>query len=178
MLATSEGDLRRAITYLQSAATLVNAADPTLTEEPSKKKRKVVEDDDDEDEEMVDSEPKSTTHTRITVKIVDEIAGVVPSTWIDKLMSVIHPSTSKKTRPSYSDISEVITDLIAEGYSANQLIGQLYKAVLYDETISNSHKNKIVALFSEADKKLIDGADEQLTMLDTSLRTAGILVKA
>ena len=176
LLSTSEGDLRRAITYLQSAATLVNASSAIAAEEPSRKRRKVV--DDDEDEEMVDADQKAATGPKITVRIVEEIAGVVPSTWIERLMSVIYPPSSKKARSSYSDISAVITDVIAEGFSANQVIGQLYKAILYDETISNTNKNKVVGLFSEADKRLIDGADEQLTMLDTSLRTAGILVKA
>ena len=173
LLLTSEGDLRRAITYLQSAATLVNAG----IEEPSKKKRKVIDDED--DEEMADADASRSPSIRITVRIIEEIAGVVPGSWIERLMSVIHPSShSKKTKSSYSDISAVITDLIAEGYSANQVIGQLYKAILYDESISNLNKNKIVGVFSEADKRLIDGADEQLTMLDTSLKTAGILVGA
>ena len=53
---------------------------------------------------------------------------------------------------------------------------QLYaKLVIEDETISAPKKNKIVGVFSEMDKRLIDGSEEHLAILDLSLRISGIL---
>ena len=47
--------------------------------------------------------------------------------------------------------------------------------VIYNEDIADVHKNKITMLFSEADKRLVDGSDEHLTILDLALRIAAIL---
>lgn len=152
----SEGDLRKAITFLQSAARLMGAI------KAGKGKGKI------EDDEMdVDGE-----ESMVTVKVVEEIAGVVPDATIDGLLKAMQHK-SKGVR--YNDISRVVTELVADGWSATQVIGQLYEKVLFDETISDSRKNQIVMVFSEADKRLIDGADEHLVILDLVLRVADLL---
>lgn len=53
--------------------------------------------------------------------------------------------------------------------------GQLYHAVIQDETIPDIQKNKITLVFSEVDKRLVDGADEHLSILDLTLRISNIL---
>ena len=55
---------------------------------------------------------------------------------------------------------------------------QLYQRILYNDTILNKQKNKIVMIFSEVDKRLVDGADEHLTILDLALRTSGVLAES
>lgn len=55
---------------------------------------------------------------------------------------------------------------------------QLYQEVVYDEAIPDKQKNQIVMLFSEADKRLVDGSDEHLIILDLSLRISNILAVA
>ena len=52
---------------------------------------------------------------------------------------------------------------------------QLYHAVVQDETILDIQKSKITLIFSEIDKRLVDGADEHLSILDLSLRISNIL---
>lgn len=52
---------------------------------------------------------------------------------------------------------------------------QLYQAIVFDEAIPDKQKNKIVLIFSEVDKRLVDGADEHLSILDLSLRISGIM---
>lgn len=47
--------------------------------------------------------------------------------------------------------------------------------MIQDETIPDAQKNKITLVFSEIDKRLVDGADEHLSMLDLSLRISNIL---
>jgi replication factor C subunit 2/4 len=50
--------------------------------------------------------------------------------------------------------------------------------VIEDETISAPKKNRIVGAFSEMDKRLIDGSEEHLAILDLSLRISDILLGA
>lgn len=150
LIKCSEGDLRKAITFLQSAARLVGAGATTAG---------------DGDKMDVDSKP-------VTVKIVEDIAGVIPGTTIDRLVQAIRPRSSGET---YSAVSKVVEDMVADGWSAGQVVSQLYSAMVYDETIPDVQKNQIVLVFSEADKRLVDGADEHLTILDLSLRISNIM---
>lgn len=174
LIRCGEGDLRRAITYLQSAARLVGGTRP-----PGK--------DGDEDAEMTDAGSGGTG--LITVRSIEEIAGVVPESVLDDLVQAMQPKSSGS---AYEAVSNVVTDLVADGWSATQVIGQvcsfhtdrlgcvltfvkLYRRVIVNEAIPDLQKNKIVMVFSEMDKRLVDGADEHLSILDLVLRIAGIL---
>jgi len=158
----SDGDLRKAITFLQSAARLVGASSTPGTKNS---KKRVVEDD--EDEMEVDS-----TGGSVTVRVVEEIAGIVPDSIIDRLLGAIQPSNKAS---SYEGVANVVTGMVADGWSATQVASQLYDRVIYDERISDLQKSKIVLVFSEVDKRLLDGSDEHLAILDLSLRIADIL---
>lgn len=150
LIRCSEGDLRKAITFLQSAARLVGAVAPVGGEG---------------DTMDVDVKP-------VTVKIVEDIAGVIPNTTIDRLVQAIQPRSSGD---AYSAVSKVVEDMVADGWSAGQVVSQLYQTIVYDETIPDVQKNQIVIVFSEVDKRLVDGADEHLTILDLSLRISNIM---
>ncbi|KAL5337275.1 P-loop containing nucleoside triphosphate hydrolase protein [Aspergillus crustosus] len=154
LIACSDGDLRRAITYMQSAARLVGAAQSERKGE-------------DEDEEMKDQGSET-----ITVRTIEEIAGVIPESILDKLVQSLQP---KKIGTPYEAISKVVKDVVADGWSATQLLIQLYRRVIYNDAIPDFHKNKIVLVFSEMDKRLVDGADEHLSILDVALQISGIL---
>jgi replication factor C subunit 2/4 len=104
LIRSSEGDLRKAITFLQSAARLVGAS-------ASKK-------DKDGDEEMdMDVDRKA-----VTVKIIEDIAGVIPDDTIHGLVEAMQPRTSGET---YQPISKVVEDLVADGWSASQVVSQV-----------------------------------------------------
>lgn len=150
LIKCSEGDLRKAITYLQSAARLVGAGAATGS---------------DVDKMEVDVKP-------VTVKIVEDIAGVIPNATIQELVQAMQPRSSGET---YSSVSKVVEDMVADGWSGGQVVSQLYQTIIYDETITDVQKNHIVMVFSEADKRLVDGADEHLTILDVSLRISSIM---
>ncbi|KAJ5115995.1 Replication factor C subunit 2 [Penicillium angulare] len=157
LIKCAEGDLRRAITYLQSAARLVGAQSGKGASAG------------DGDEEMLDA--GAAGPGAITVRSIEEIAGVVPENIVDEIVEAMQPN-----HPSaYAGVSKVITNLVADGWSATQVIGQLYRRVVFSETIPDQQKNKIVLAFSEMDKRLVDGADEHLSVLDLTLRIAGIL---
>ncbi|KAL5614599.1 hypothetical protein BROUX41_004697 [Berkeleyomyces rouxiae] len=154
LIKASDGDLRKAITFLQSAARLVGAK---------------PKDGDGHDDMDLD-----TPRPSVTVKIIEDIAGVIPDSTIDRLYDAIRPTPKQD---AYPRISAVVEDLVADGWSAGQVLSQLYQTIVYEETIADKHKNKIVLIFSEIDKRLLDGADEHLSMLDLALRIAAILAQ-
>ncbi|KAF7949871.1 uncharacterized protein EAE97_003380 [Botrytis byssoidea] len=153
LIKCSEGDLRKAITYLQSAARLVGAVSP-------------------EGEERNNADKMDVDEKMVTVSSVEDIAGVIPDNTIEKLVKAMQPRSRGVV---YEAVSKVVVDMVADGWSGTQVVSQLYQTIINSELIADSHKNKIVALFSEADKRLVDGADEHLTILDLSLRISNIL---
>lgn len=171
LLRCSEGDLRKAITFLQSAARLVGAVQAPGAEK--KRKRGKIEDDSDDDSMDIDGGVADASSKAVTVRSIEEIAGVIPNATIDNLINAMKPS-SKGT--VYSRVSTAVQDLVAEGWSATQVVTQLYdQVVIVDETVGDFQKSKIVLCFSETDKRLVDGSDEHLTILDLCLQLAGIL---
>lgn len=178
LIQCSEGDLRKAITFMQSAARLIGSglANGGGT-------------DDGGDEEMVDADKEDV----VTVRMVEEIAGVVPDGVINRLVEAMQP---RKGRSAYDAISEVVTDIVADGWSATQILSQvcgyllgspigckltasqMYQIIVFNESIPDIQKNSIVMVFSEFDKRIIDGADEHLTILDMALRISGIMAQS
>ncbi|KAI4725861.1 activator 1 41 kDa subunit [Aureobasidium sp. EXF-10728] len=153
LIRCAEGDLRKAITFLQSAARLAGA-------EQSRP-----------DEDAMDVDDQTTARS-VSVRSVEEIAGVVPDRTVGRLIQALQPNTRASV---YDAVSRVVQDLVAEGWSATQLVSQLYEQILMDDSIDNPKKNRIVMSFSQTDKRLIDGSDEHLTILDLSLQIASAL---
>jgi hypothetical protein len=48
---------------------------------------------------------------------------------------------------------------------------------MHNDLIPSTKRSSIALIFSEVDKRLVDGADEELELLDLSLRIAGVLAK-
>ncbi|ETN37449.1 uncharacterized protein HMPREF1541_08440 [Cyphellophora europaea CBS 101466] len=177
-LSVSDGDLRRAINLLQSAARLVGASAGEVNGHASKKSRKkqVI---DDEDEEMADADADADADgeagktVAIKVSDIDEISGIFPPEMADTLIAVLQNGNTQ----NYNVVAAEVTDIAASGYSANEVLLALYNKIIYDDLVDSRKKNKLTLLFSEMDKRLIDGVDEHLTMLDMSLQIAGLLVE-
>ncbi|KAL8929618.1 MAG: hypothetical protein Q9172_000414 [Xanthocarpia lactea] len=170
LIRCSEGDLRKAITFLQSVARLVGAVKvPQARVDGHSKKRKVIEDDD-----MDAMDIDGADHRTVTVSSIEEIAGVIPNNVINDLIKAMQP---KARGVVYNDVSKVVTDLVADGWSASQVIIQLYQQIIYNDAIPDKQKSKIVMIFSEVDKRLVDGADEHLMILDLALRVSGVLAE-
>lgn len=110
LIKCSEGDLRKAITFLQSAARLVGAVGP---------KKDGGEDEDADAMDLDEKEVKA-----VTVKSIEDIAGVIPDATIAKLVKAMQPATQGL---AYKRVSEVVTDMVADGWSATQLVTQVRK---------------------------------------------------
>lgn len=171
LVRVADGDLRKAITFLQSAARLVGAIESGGGN--AKKNKRVIEDDEDE---MDIDEPAATksTSTSITAEQIAEIAGVIPALTLGTLSETLFPKTKSKNI-RYPEIAKVVETMIAEGWSASQTVGQLYEQLMVDEKVDDIKKVRLVAAFSETDKRLVDGGDEHLAILDLSVRVAGVL---
>merc|ERR1712025_707093 len=122
LLHTSEGDMRKAITYLQSAARL-------------KSEESVTEQD------------------------ILEIAGVIPVSVLDELIEACKSD-------SYEKLEANVKGMIADGHSAAQLITQIHDVLIEMDELKDKQKAAVMQRLAVIDKRLIDGADEYLQIMD------------
>lgn len=122
----SQGDLRRAITYLQSAARLFGSS--------------------------------------ISAKDLISVSGVIPNEVVQAIFSACRSG-------NFDLANKEVNNVIAEGYPVSQMLYQLYDIVIDADDITDEQKAKICKKFAEADKCLVDGADEYLQLLNVASTT-------
>jgi replication factor C subunit 2/4 len=99
--------LRKAITFLQSAARLVGAVR--------------LKDEDDEDAMDVDDKDGNV----VTVKSIEDIAGVIPDDTIEGLVKSMQPRSYRARGPIYEAVAKVVEDMVADGWSGTQVVTQV-----------------------------------------------------
>lgn len=151
VLKISNGDLRKAITFLQSAAKLNIAHNQLLNGD---------------DIQMADSDQQP--QASVTKDTILEVGGVVSESVLDKAISVIESKNSAR-------IIDNVKDLVYLGYSAQQLIDQLHDKFILDDTRTSITKNSLSQLIFETDRKLTNGTDEHIQMLNLFLQISNIL---
>ena len=128
----------------------------------------------------------------LTISILNEVAGVIPPDTTDSLLTTL----SKGARnTNFRAVQTAVNEIVANGYSANEVLSALYAKVMFDDTLDiggeagggrggkrkggdvNLKKMEMAGVFSEADKVLVDGADEHLVLLDLCCRVAEALGK-
>lgn len=107
LIRCSEGDLRKAITFLQSAARLVGAVGARDADEEG-------------DEDKMDVDEKESKI--VTIKSVEDIAGVIPDATVEKLAKAMQPKSQALV---YEAVSKVVVDMVADGWSASQVVTQV-----------------------------------------------------
>ncbi|KAK6201612.1 replication factor C, subunit RFC4 [Scheffersomyces amazonensis] len=149
VLKISNGDLRKAITFLQSATKLSNSL---------------------EDVEMADEDGnfESETTSKITVNGIQEIAGVIPDDIVNQLANTIKSKNIKS-------ISSQVNEVILQGRSAQQVIDQLHDKFILDDTINSITKNKIAGILFNIDKRLNNGTDEHVQLLNLFVQISNAL---
>lgn len=154
LIKTSDGDMRRAITYLQSAARLHSS---------------------------VAASSHEASPSPITPKSIVEIAGVVPHSVIVSLCDAIGldpPPDSEQDerisnslpRASFDAIHASVKNIARQGYSGSQLLIQLHDYLMEHPTLAATKKAKSALALGEADKALTDGGDEELQFLNLALK--------
>lgn len=122
----SQGDLRRAITYLQSAARLFGST--------------------------------------ISSKDLISVSGVLPQEVVEAFLIACKSG-------DFDLANKEVNNVIAEGYPVSQMLFQLLEVVVEADDISDEQKARICKKLGEADKCLVDGADEYLQLLDVAGNT-------
>lgn len=113
----------------------------------------------------------------VSAESVIKISGMLPRELIDSLWNSWN--TGK-----FTNVQKIITTIIHEGYSASVLISQLYQQILreddddYDDNKLKHNEQQRMDMFivlAEADKSLIDGANEELQLLNVAVKFLRIL---
>lgn len=118
LIECSDGDLRKAITFLQSAARLVGAVRISQSGSNGIAKRTSLKEDEDEDAMELDE----VNESMVKIKSIEEIAGVIPNDLIDGLLRAMQPRSKGAV---YEAVAKQVTDLVADGWSATQVVTQV-----------------------------------------------------
>ncbi|GAA5945105.1 replication factor C subunit 2 [Sporobolomyces koalae] len=147
LIKTSDGDLRRAITYLQSASRLHSATKEPITAFSIQEIGGVVPD-------QVMTRLGQALGIDRTVEGEDvDMKGV--------------QSTS-----TFETVRRAVERVVREGYSATQILSQLHDLIILDPLVDPRSKAQAALDLGLADKALTDGADEELQLLNCCARIA------
>lgn len=153
LIHTSDGDLRRAITYLQSASRLHSI---TGSEKSAVSPESIIE--------IAGVIPSSV------------IADLAASVGIDA-----HNEDGDETMApasistGFERIRYNVTTIAREGYSITQLLLQLHDHIISHPTLMAKIKAKAALLMAQMDKSLTDGADEELQLLNLCLKLQDVV---
>lgn len=150
LIKTSDGDLRRAITYLQSASRLHGV----------------------DTEKSSAITPKSITE--VAGVVPDEvIRGLAKSMGISIRQGEEEDEQMAKQNKKLSGFEQLraqVRYITREGYSTTQLLIQLHDYIMEHELLIAAKKAKCAIEMGRADKDLTDGGDEELQLLNLCLR--------
>ncbi|CAE6392579.1 unnamed protein product [Rhizoctonia solani] len=141
LISTSEGDLRRSITYLQSAARLSASQNPPTSINTS------------DIQEIAGVVPDGVIN-----RFSSAIGVELPNEGMDT-----------DTAKDFDGIRAEVNRIMQEGFSVAQLLSQLHDIVILHDTITSKQKAACAAVFAAADKALCDGADEELQLLEIGI---------
>ena len=117
LIKCSEGDLRKAITFLQSAARLVGSVKTSHSRSSGNSKMRALEDEEEDTIEM-----DRVDESMITIESIEEIAGVIPNDVVEGLLQAMQPRSKGAV---YEVVAKQVTDLVADGWSATQVVTQV-----------------------------------------------------
>ncbi|XP_072180352.1 replication factor C subunit 4-like [Diadema setosum] len=95
----------------------------------------------------------------ILIQDIYEIAGVVPDDTIKNLIETCY-------KGSYEKLDETVQDLLQNGYSASQVVSQVFDVIVERGELTDKQKSAIAERLAIIDKRLCDGADEGLQTMD------------
>ena len=134
ILTISAGDLRKAITLLQSGSKLVDY----------------------------------TGNDQITIKQIEELAGVVPTTVVEEMVKHINSK----------DLNQLIAftnDFIKSGWSGVSIVDQLHDYYITNENYDTDFKNKLSLILFDTDSKLTNGTNEHIQLLNLLVKISHLI---
>ncbi|KAE8637420.1 hypothetical protein CSA_021606 [Cucumis sativus] len=72
---------------------------------------------------------------------------------------------------NFDTANKKVNNVLAEGYPVAQMLSQIFEVVIEDNDLQDEQKARICKKLAEADKCLVDGADEYLQLLDVGVAT-------
>lgn len=144
LIKTSDGDLRRAITYLQSASRL-HSTGGTRTPVTS---ASIVD--------IAGVVPDEE------VRSLARVMGIPPGPDEDDV--------GEETKSGFDQLSKQVRHVTRQGYSTSQLLLQLHDYIMEHPTLQAANKAKCALHLGQIDKDLTDGADEELQLLNLCLK--------
>ncbi|ETS63474.1 hypothetical protein PaG_01760 [Moesziomyces aphidis] len=150
LIGTSDGDLRRAITYLQSASRLHSVAG--------------------DDKSAVTSASIVEIAGVVPSRVISSLADAVGIEAYAGSDGDVDMDAGAKKRDAFDHIRHEVRVITREGYSITQLLVQLHDYVIGHPTLLAMIKAKAALLMAEMDKCLTDGADEELQLLNLCLK--------
>ncbi|KAK2447598.1 replication factor C subunit [Trifolium repens] len=94
----------------------------------------------------------------ISSKDLISVSGIVPAEVVEALLKACKSG-------NFDLANKEVNNFIAEGYPVSQMLTQLFEAIVEENDISDEQKARISKKLGEADKCLVDGADEYLQLL-------------
>ncbi|GLT84955.1 hypothetical protein SLE2022_031610 [Rubroshorea leprosula] len=92
------------------------------------------------------------------------VSGVIPQQVVEELYVACKSG-------NFDSANKEVNKIIAEGYPVSQMLSQLFDVVVEADDVSDEQKARICKNLAEADKCLVDGADEYLQLLDVTSNT-------
>ncbi|ODV88055.1 hypothetical protein CANARDRAFT_193555 [[Candida] arabinofermentans NRRL YB-2248] len=165
ILKISDGDLRKAINFLQSLnKLLINKIDDDDV---------VMLDDGDDDDDEKEDELTITTGDQIR-----ELFGYLPTSKLSELLSI----TQTKQLNSILDFLDL--EIFKKGYNASLLINSLHDRLLLGSldnnevdlslSLNDMQKNQISKILFDTDFKLSNGSEESIQVLNCIIKIAQI----
>lgn len=125
ILEQADGDMRRAVTTLQSVHSLAVGSQP------------------------------------LTKDTISEIAGLPPAAVMDQLWKAFGTDSAA----TFDSMQNTVESISADGYSAKLLLSTLLTKLVVDPALSELDKAELAIRIAEAEKCMMDGADEYLQLM-------------
>ncbi|XP_017984354.1 PREDICTED: replication factor C subunit 2-like [Theobroma cacao] len=100
----------------------------------------------------------------ISSKALLSVSGITPQEVVEAFYAACKSG-------NFDLANKDVNNGIAEGFPVSQMLSQLFDVVVEADDIPDEQKAKICKSLAEADKRLGDGADEYLQLLDVASNT-------
>lgn len=187
ILKISNGDLRKAITFFQSACKLFSAKLLTSTNKNNNNNDVEMVDGIDDEEEVNSNINTNTNNNEIemTIDEIRELAGLIPYNLTNNLINLISSN-------NFNNIFEFLNnEIFRKGYNATTVLDTLHDKLLLDSnaddiendskdlnlslSLNNEQKNKISKILFDTDFKLSNGGNESIQILNLAIHISNIL---